>query len=424
MNWYKKLGLIVVAITVLTMGAGIASAQEPPRDHARFGVEALIAALADLTGLTPRELLVDLTPETTIADIAARHGVDPAATVAQAAERITTAMAENVAAGRMEQAEADRILETLEADLTDIMGRPLPPPQARQQNIREASERALFTAMMDLTGLDMPALQAQAREQGLTTLATIVEANGVSSEDVITAAIAKATEAANQAVANGHMSQAQADQVLAGLEEAYTNAMQRPLPQPQEVRQAAERALITALTELTGLDIPQLQQQAREQGLTTMAEMAGANGVTTAAVIAAGIENATEIATQAVAEGRMTQAQADQILAGLEEAYTEAVQHPLPLPQPQPQQQQGPAADFGRTILQTAAELTGQVPADLRQQMRDGTPLVDILTASGVDPATVVDTVVGQVTERLEQQVWDFMNRIPTEPAPQPPPAQ
>jgi len=241
---------------------------------------------------------------------------------------------------------------------------------------------------------------------------------------VITAAIAKATEAANQAVANGHMSQAQADQVLAGLEEAYTNAMQRPLPQPQEVRQAAERALITALTELTGLDIPQLQQQAREQGLTTMAEMAGANGVTTAAVIAAGIENATEIATQAVAEGRMTQAQADQILAGLEEAYTEAVQHPLPLPQPQPQQQQGPAADFGRTILQTAAELTGQVPADLRQQMRDGTPLVDILTASGVDPATVVDTVVGQVTERLEQQVWDFMNRIPTEPAPQPPPAQ
>lgn len=320
MKWYKKLGLVVVVTAVLTVGAGIASAQEPPRGRVRVGAEALIAALADLTGLAPRDLLTDLTPETTLADIAARHDIAAADIVAPAAERIRTAIEENVANGRMEQAEADRILETLEADLTDLMDRPLPAPQASQGSIRQAGERALFSAMMDLTGLNLAELQAQAREQGLTTLSAIVEANGVSTADVIAAAIVNATDAAHQAVAEGHMSQEQADRVIASLEEAFTNAMQHPLPRLQP--------------------------------------------------------------------------------------------------------QQDPAANIGRLILQTAAELTGQEPAALLQQMRDGTPLADILTANGIDPNTVVDTVVSQVTERLEQQVRDFLNRAPTEPALQAQPAQ
>jgi urease accessory protein UreF len=314
---YKPLSILLVAITILTLGAGIASAQEPPRQGARLGAQALIAALVDLTGLNRQELLAGATSETTLADVAAAHEIDSADVVAQAVTNLTERINQTVENGRLTQERADEILATLEADLTASMNQPLPPrPLLRSvQQIRQRGERILIDALTEATGLDVPALLAQAREQNLTTMAAIAEANGVASEDVIAAAVTAATEQVNQAVAGGNLTQEQADQVLSRLEEAFTNAMNHPIP-------------------------PRLVGQP------------------------------------------------------------------------------GPAGDLSRIVVQKVAEVTGLEPEAVLQQMREGSSLADILAAQGVDANEVVSAVMGGLTERVEQRVWDILNatREPSSP--------
>jgi 3-hydroxyacyl-CoA dehydrogenase len=58
------------------------------------------------------------------------------------------------------------------------------------------------------------------------TLAEVVTNNGGDVDEVIAAAVAAATEQANQAVANGRITQEQADELLARLETLYQNAME------------------------------------------------------------------------------------------------------------------------------------------------------------------------------------------------------
>ncbi len=321
MNGYKKLSILVVAAAILALGLGTASAQEPPRnDGVRAGAQALIEALANLTGLTARELLADREPGTTLADVASAHGVDPAAVIAQAAATLTDRINQAVANGRLTQTRADEILATLEADLTELMNQPIPQPAPRPllEQIRERGERLLIDALTEATGQDALTLLNQARQQGLHTLAEVAAANGVAPEDVVAAAITAATEQINQALANGNLNQDQADRLLAGLEEAFTNAMN----------------------------------------------------------------------------------------------------HPIPAGRPGSSAQPALAIPLNRVVVQTVSDMTGLEIDDILEQMRGGSSLADLLAAYGVDADAVVDAVVSQVAERAEQQVRDILNA--TRPAPSP----
>jgi len=85
---------------------------------------------------------------------------------------------------------------------------------APNQGIR--LQGVLFGAVVEATGLDQQALREQTREG--KTLLEIAEANGADVDEIVAQVVAAETERINQAVADGAMEQAEADQSLAGLE--------------------------------------------------------------------------------------------------------------------------------------------------------------------------------------------------------------
>jgi hypothetical protein len=84
------------------------------------------------------------------------------------------------------------------------------------QNQEAALQGELLAAIGDATGLDQQEIATQARE-GQTLLA-IAEANGLDVDEIVAQVVAADTERVKQAVADGSLEQADADQWLAGLE--------------------------------------------------------------------------------------------------------------------------------------------------------------------------------------------------------------
>lgn len=58
-----------------------------------------------------------------------------------------------------------------------------------------------------------------------------------------------------------------------------------------------------------------------------------------------------------------------------------------------------------RWLIKSAADAIGIEPSALRTQLREGSSIADVATANGVDPATVVDALVSQLSSRIDAAV-------------------
>lgn len=335
-TWTKRMSILLAVTIVLTLGVGVASAQEPPREGERaIGAAALINALAELAEVQPRELLANAEPGITLNDIAAESGIASEDVVALAAASLTERINQAVENGRLSQDDADATLATLEADLATLMSTPLPERSSpvNADRIREQGLAALLQALSDATGKDLQTLRQEAADAGLETLAAIAEANGVNPDDVVAAAMTAATERTDAAVAEGRLTEDQAAELLAALETGFAEAMTRPLPAPSaagrpNLVEMGARELLNEIMNQTGLDMRALMEQLRDGA--TPAEVLEANGVNPDDVIAAVMARAEEAAAQAVDNGRITEEQAAELLTNAEERLTNALNNPLP----------------------------------------------------------------------------------------------
>ncbi|MDX1991562.1 MAG: hypothetical protein SF029_04200 [bacterium] len=162
-----------------------------------------------------------------------------------------------------------------------------------------------------------------------------------------------------------------------------------------------ERILLTVVAEQTGLTAQEIITQVRDGA--TLAEVITANGGDVEAVTAAVVEALTTEINEAVAAGRITQAQADERLATLEADVTAALN--------------GERDDFGRGpggrgwrgvergILNLAAEQTGLTREEIVTQLRGGATLATILTENGVEVDAFVDAVIEQAEAQLAEAV-------------------
>ncbi len=256
--------------------------------------------------------------------------------------------------------------------------------------------RAVMDAVVTETGLTVQEIRDQLADG--QTLATIIEANGGSVQNVIDAAVSAATEQINQAVANGRMTQEQADQLLSQLPDVIARAVNgefRAQGDRPSLARASERILIQAAADATGLEPSAILEQMRAG--QTLAEVISANGGNVEAVVSAAVSEATAEINQAVADGKMTQERADQLISRLPEAYTAAVNGEF--------RERAMGARVAAGVVQLAADQTGLSVQEIRQQLRDGQTLADVLTANGVDVNAFIDTAVSEVQERLAQAV-------------------
>lgn len=128
------------------------------------------------------------------------------------------------------------------------------------------------------------------------------------------------TTALDELVADGVLTQDQADAVIAKLEETFEG--DRPFRRGF-VRGFRFANGLDTVTEVIGIDADELAAQLRDGA--TIAEVAEANGVDPQAVIDAMVADATDAIQAAVDAGRIDQAEADERLAELEERITDMV---------------------------------------------------------------------------------------------------
>ncbi|MCK6577112.1 MAG: hypothetical protein L6Q98_03280 [Anaerolineae bacterium] len=183
---------------------------------------------------------------------------------------------------------------------------------------------------------------------------------------------------------------------------AQDNARPGPLqgrarPGMQIVREVAD-----ILSAQTGLSAVELLQQIRQTD-QTLAEIITANGGSVETVSAEVIAAITADITQAVADGRLTQERADEILANLPQAVADALSR-------DPQRGGRVERELGhmlrdRALMKAVEDATGLHPRDVLEQMRLGKTLGEVITENGGDPQEVIDATLAAATERLAQAV-------------------
>ncbi len=327
--------LVIAAMLASITGAVGAQDNPPPPQPGGDIIRDVIDIVAAETGLEAEDVLAKLRERPTLEEIILANGGDIEVVVAEAVSTITERINDAVAAGDMPQERADQLLANLEDVVRKGLSGELRPDGQRRESLRERTEQAvlhnLLDAVVEATGLEQRDIIEQVR-QGEATLAEVVEANGGSVDAVIADAIAFSTEQINNLVAEDKLNQEQADEIIASLETFYTDVVNGELRLRPNLPQAiASRAVVRMIADQTGLEVQDILNQLKDG--TTIADILTANGVDVNAFIDSAVSEAQTRIDDAVANGRMTQERADEMVAKLREQLTERINNPLPQPE-------------------------------------------------------------------------------------------
>lgn len=179
-------------------------------------------------------------------------------------------------------------------------------------------------------GIEPSELLAELRDG--RTIAEVAEANGVPADDVIDAVVAAERDRLAQLVDDGRFTQAEADELVDGLEDRVTDLVngERPFGMPwgRPVVWGFADGPVAAAAGAIGIEPSELLDAVRDG--RTVAEVAEANGVAVDAVIGAVVASLQERLDDAVENGWLTPEEADDRAAELEEEATELVNGDLP----------------------------------------------------------------------------------------------
>jgi uncharacterized coiled-coil protein SlyX len=205
-------------------------------------------------------------------------------------------------------------------------------PNERPDRPRLGGE--LLQIVLEQTGLRMQELREQMGEDGI--LADVITANGGDVQAVIDAAVAQATERINTAVENERITQEQADERLAELTERLTERINSPRPEREDRPDRGDRAsdlldgVIRDYLDDAGITV-EIIREGRQAG-QTLAETLTANGVDVDDFISTVSAQVESVLSEAVANERITQERADELLENFTERLTERINKTPPAP--------------------------------------------------------------------------------------------
>jgi urease accessory protein UreF len=152
------------------------------------------------------------------------------------------------------------------------------------------------------------------------TIAALAESQGMTLEDLVDALIAPAIERIQQAVEDERLTQEQADEQIAQMEERLLEGLESGSWFSMEGARLPHRRghlSLEAVAEVLGLEVEDLQEALADG--QTVAEVAEAQGVALEDVVDALMASVSERVQQAVEDGRITQEQADERIEQMEE---------------------------------------------------------------------------------------------------------
>jgi hypothetical protein len=321
MTSIRKLLFMFSVLSIVVFGVAAVGAQdatvEPLVDRSGT-LRSFINIVADETGLEPRDILVQLRDGLTLSDIITTNGGDVDQVIADSLAQLTDQINQAVTDGRLTQERADKLLTSLEDVVTRAINGELFPNRMGRGAAGRASQGILIQAAADATDLRVPQILMQLRSG--STLSDIITANGATVDAVVGNAVAVATEQVNAAVADGRLSQEQADQLIPNLPDLYTAAVNGELRQGR-LENRVGRSVLNLAAEQTDLERAEVMQELQEG--KSLADILTEHHVDVTAFIDMAVTQATERANIAVANGQVTQEQADQLISTFRDRLTE-----------------------------------------------------------------------------------------------------
>ena len=188
-------------------------------------------------------------------------------------------------------------------------------------------------------GLTESELQTKLRS-GQTMAAVANATDGKSADGLIDALVAAAKKNIAADVSSGRLTQSQADQILAGLKQHVTARVNSTGPPAGPYGRGGPHGGLDAAATYLGLSESDLMTKL--QSGQTLGEIADATaGKSKAGLVAALVADEKSHLSQAVKDGRLTQAQADAMSANIESRVTDLVNGTLP-PRPDGPHGDGP----------------------------------------------------------------------------------
>jgi polyhydroxyalkanoate synthesis regulator phasin len=264
-------------------------------------------AVASYLGLSESELRTQLEAGKTLAQIAAAQGKSVSGLKDVIYAEAKSKLDQAVANGKVTESEAQTMLADLKSHLDDIVNETGPPGGSFQVGVE-----IFGPAVAGYLGLSESELRTQL-EAG-QTLAQIAAAQGRSVDGLKDVIYAKAKSELDQAVADGKLTASQEQTMLAKLESNLDDIVNRTGP-PEGKEVGGVRIVATAVAGYLGLSEDELRTQV-ESG-KSLAEIATDQGKSVDGLKAAILADAKDNLDQAVAAGKLTDAQAKAMLAEL-----------------------------------------------------------------------------------------------------------
>lgn len=224
----RNIIILTIVAFISSLAIGAVSAQDDEQRQNRNGagiMSELIAVIEEATGLTRQEFMQAVRDGATPAEVITANGGDVAAVTDQAVTAITERVEEAVANGNMTQERADRVLENLESNITDLLNGDLNNRLRDRMQERRGNRggdripRELLEVIIAETGLTSFELRDALED---STIAEVLEANGAAVQTVIDRAVGLVSQRLSEAVENGRITQEQADERLQRFEERIT----------------------------------------------------------------------------------------------------------------------------------------------------------------------------------------------------------
>ena len=293
--------------------------------HADHHPHARLSVAAGALQLSIADLRAELVAGTSVAQVAEAKGVDPKTVVDALVADATSVLDEAVEAGRLTREQADARIATLPermqrfVDRTRIGG---DGPGRKAHGFGAGIGKPDAPRIAEILGITAEQLKA-AREAG-TSIAALATEHGRDPQTVVDALVADAEAELAQAVTDGRLTQAQADERRADLEGRVTDFVNRTPPAARERhRPRHHKAKLAAAATALGLTAEDLRGEL--QAGKSLATIAGERNVPVAQVVSALVADAEARLSQAVTDGRLTQAEADERRADLESRITDLV---------------------------------------------------------------------------------------------------
>jgi hypothetical protein len=160
-------------------------------------------------------------------------------------------------------------------------------------------------------------------------------------------------------------------------------------------------ALIRTTAMLSNLTVEQVRDSL-SQG-QSLAQIAAANGSRGDAVVQDVLSRAERQLNQAVANGRISQEQADERLAQFEQRATEIVNDTTLGERIDERVERVTDRVVTATLIPVAADLTGLAPGEIRQRLRGGESLTAIVESAGVSSDELMNAAVDRYRTAVEE---------------------